>query len=281
MTDLSELERQQVIEKYFGTFMDKESKQYGVRIAVPSDAPKIVNLFTEIYHDTYVEQEVRDISLLKTKLINPHDFWFVGERLYDSDKEMVGVGLVKRIDQHTLTAAKAVIKKKYQGKGIGNVLGTKGIITALSLPRFQGTIKLIADARAFNIYPQRVLEKTGAFPFGFNPAYVNFGVRKWDSISKENPFLEGSIEPIIYYMRPLNGFWRRRDKKIYLIGNEHIIDFYYHFKKNLSRMNKDDLIITSGDRIGWQDSEIKVRPEFGAVFIKGCLHNTFLNLKLL
>lgn len=267
---------QELIKKYFGTFLDKNGQKYGVRIADSSDAQKIVGLFTEIYNETYVEPAVLDVTLLNKKLSDPRDFWFVGEQIFKFSSEIVGAGLVRRIDQHTLTAAKAVIGKKYQGKGIGNVLGTKGIITALSLPRFQGTIKLIADARAFNIYPQKVLEKAGAFPFGFNPAYVNFGVRNWQAIDNDHPFLKGSVEPIVYYMRPLNGFWRRRENKVYLISNEHVLSFYYHLKSSNSRMKKDDLTITSGDRIGWQDSEIALHPELGAVFIKGCLHNTFL-----
>lgn len=254
--------------------MDNIGQEYGVRVANVNDAKDIIKIYTEIYGDSYFEPGIYDPNILKANISNSNEFWFVGVSL--SEEEIVGSGVVKKIDELSLEACKAVITKKFQKRGIGIVLGTKGILSALSLPRFNDTIRLVAEARAFNLYSQKVLEKTGAFAYGFNPVYMNLGKRDLKKNNERNPYIQGSIEPTIYYIRPLSSFWKKRDNEIYLLDNESIIYFYQHIKKTQTRMKKDEVIIESRNRMAWQDCDLLARPELGAVFMKGYLHNILL-----
>ena len=271
------LENSQVVEGYFGICIDNLGQKYGVRLATAKDAYEIVRLYSEIYDNIYIEPGVSDVLVLEKNLKNPNEFWFVGEIISNKvEKEIVGSGTVKKSDELTLSASKAVISKKYQKRGVGNALGTKGILTALSLPQFSNTIRLVAEARAFNLYSQKVMEKAGASPYAFNPVYVNYGRRNWKEINENNPYLGGSIEPAIYYLRPLPGFWKKRDYEIQLLDNEDILYFYQIIKNQQKRMKRDQIIIGSKLGINWQECEITPRSELGGVFIKGYLHNALL-----
>jgi len=265
---------------YFGTFTSKEGLLYGVRVANEDDVQKIMDLYYEIYGNEYTDSIVYDFNSLKESInSDPDYFWFVGELIGKSDVELFGSGLVKKVDNLTLDAAKAVIKKKFQDQRLGFELGTKAILTALNLPKFNGTIRLTGEARAFNRHSQSILENSGAFPIAFSPIFGNYGNRNGIFISQDLPFCEGYAEPAVYYIKPLNGFWKKRDHSINLLDNDDILFMYEQVKKNrrCRQWMKDDTIsIGSDSQLQWQNIKIQTKPDIGAVFIQGYLHRVFL-----
>jgi hypothetical protein len=228
---------------YFQKFISHDGDEYGLRFGLPQDAKAISNLFKEIYGYNYAYPLIYNIDHLKKELSKKSNYWFVGELI--DKKEIAGTGLLEK-KRYIVHTSQAVVKKKYQGKGITTNIGAAGIMKVLRMPEFKNVLRLDTEVRGMMPAAQRLNEKAGAIPFCFIPGYINWGDKRTYKISNNTPIPPISVESAFFYSIILNPLWAKREKEIYLLNNEDILFFYNFVKKFSKKMKKDILILENG-----------------------------------
>ncbi|MHA1374763.1 MAG: hypothetical protein ACTSR7_10730 [Promethearchaeota archaeon] len=267
--------------EYLFKFISRDGSLYGLRLGVPSDAELISKTFVEIFGFEYTDAKVYDVGKLAEDIESKNTFWFIGECLDKEKTEFCGGGAIDIDSPITASMSKVVIRPKFQRKGLASEMGIKGIFNILRFPQFKNVIRLNAGARASLKSTQLTMRNQGSKPYGFNPIFVNLGDRKYLNKKEEKPYLKGETVPIIFYQRTLNNFWERRDKVVYLLNNEDILYFYDYQIKNNRKMKKNDLLITMEDsNYKTHDIEIKQNFNFGAIHMKGYMHDIFIKMYL-
>ena len=262
-------------EGYFQTFHSNDGDFFGLRYGIPEDAKYISKIYKEQYSNFYVDPIVYDIDALSQKIAEKNTYWFIIEKLGKKSK-ICGAGLVER-NYTTAFACKAVIRNKYQGKGISTRLGSAGIIHTLRLPAFKNVVRLDSDVRSVNIKSQKLMEKSGGIGYAFIPSYNNFANKKKFDSTKGIPFNQGVEEPAILFVNILNKLWKRRQNEIHLIDNEDIYFFYSLMRnKNLRKMKNDHLIFDEFSGFRTESYQIQEDLYKGALRIGGYLRKKTL-----
>ena len=272
---------QLVQEEYLNIFEDRDGNRYGLRLGVPSDAKDINKAYIEIFGYEYTDAIVYDIDRLAADITKKNTFWFIGECLEADKPEFCGGGVIDVDDPVTSHMSKVVVRPKYQRRGLASEMGIKGIFKIFQFPQFKTVLRMNAGARASNIYTQNTMRNQGSKPFGFNPICVNLGDRRHINHKGEKPYIKGDTVPIIYYVRTLNDFWEKREDVVYLLDNDDIMYFYDYQVKNNRKMKKDDLLInvrSSTEKMHFV--ELKQDYNFGAIALKGYVHNILLRMYL-
>ena len=239
------------------------------------DAQYISKIYKQQYSKYYVDPIVYDIEALSKKIVEKNNYWVICEKI-GKKAEICGAGLIEK-RYTTAFACKAVLKKKFQGKGLSTKLGSGGIIHVLRLPEFKNVVRLDSDVRGVNIKSQKLVEKSGGIGYAFIPSYNNFSNKRKFDISKGEPCVKGVEEPAILYVNILNTLWKKRQKEIHLIDNEDIYFFYSLMRnKNLRKMKNDQIIFDEG--IGFRSESYQVFKDYykGAVKIGGYLRKKTL-----
>ncbi|MFX1390345.1 MAG: hypothetical protein ACFE9Z_09805 [Promethearchaeota archaeon] len=211
---------------------------------MPQDAKAISDLFREIYGYNYAYPLIYNIDHLKNELSKKSNYWFIGELI--NKKEIAGTGLLER-KRYIVHTSQAVVKKKYQGRGITTNIGSAGITKVLKMPEFKNVLRLDSEVRGMKIGAQRLNEKAGAIPFCFIPGYINWGDKRAFKISNNHPVPPIEEESAFFYAIILNPLWAKREKEIYLLDNEDLLFFYNYVKISSRKMKKDFLIFENGE----------------------------------
>jgi RimJ/RimL family protein N-acetyltransferase len=266
---------------YFATFSTKNGEKYGLRLGEPDDAHQLNQIFYEIYEYNYVDPEVYDISKLKKHIASDKTYWFIGEKFESTKTIMVGAGLMEISNYYTSIAEKLVIRPDYRGLGLASEMGALGILNILKLPAFKNILRLNAESRAESKGAQAIMENTGGTAFGFNPIYATWGDRRILNGKSKKPYVKGDPIPVIFYVRPINKFWKKRHSVVYLLNDEDVFYFYDYIIKNNRKMKKYDLSIMMGDsKIKWHNMRIYENKSFGSVHLEGCIHDIMLKMYL-
>ncbi|MFW9867486.1 MAG: hypothetical protein ACFFEN_15425 [Candidatus Thorarchaeota archaeon] len=230
---------------YFQKFTAKNGEEYGLRFGEPKDAKAISMIFKEVYDNEYLTPIVYDLKKLREELIKKENFWFVGE--YLEDKEVAGTGLIRK-DRYIAEASKAVVKKKFQGRGVTTKIGAAGIVTCTKMPQFKECLRLNVVVRAPQIKAQKLIQNSGALPYALVPAYDNYGDKRHFNIENNTPFPPEKEEAAFLYSIIFRNLWKIREKKIHLLDNEDFIFFHEYLKKYTKKMNNDELIFEKGKK---------------------------------
>ncbi|MEJ2250205.1 MAG: GNAT family N-acetyltransferase [Candidatus Lokiarchaeota archaeon] len=226
---------------YFQTFLSKDNKVYGLRLGIPEDAEEISEIYKEIYGYEYLDPIVYDIKNLRASLADRNNYWFICEKIEDLESEICGSGLMQKVNENILYASKAVVKKKFQKKGIGSILTSNGIITLLKKPEFKNIVRLDSDVRAKNINAQKLIQNSRGIAYSFNPIFYIYGDRRTCKFNDKNPFNRGRSEPAILFLNPLSKLWQIRSRKIFLLKDDDI-KFFYEYAKSTNRKMKNDIV---------------------------------------
>ncbi|MFX1275572.1 MAG: hypothetical protein ACFFBP_04030 [Promethearchaeota archaeon] len=246
---------------------------------MPEDARYISKIYREQYSKYYVDPLVYDVEALSKKITEKNIYWVVCEKI-NKKPEICGTGLIEK-RYTTAFACKAVLKKKYQGKGLSTKLGSGGIIHILRLPEFKNVVRLDSDVRAVNIKSQKLLEKSGGIGYAFIPSYNNFSNKRKFDASKGEPCTNGIEEPAILYVNILNTLWKKRQKEIHLIDNEDIYFFYSLMRnKNLRKMKNDRIIFDEFSGFRTESYQVQKDLYKGMVRIGGYLRKSTLKYLL-
>ncbi|MFW9896730.1 MAG: hypothetical protein ACFFD7_13070 [Candidatus Thorarchaeota archaeon] len=260
---------------YFQKFISKSDEEYGLRFGEPKDAEAISNIFKEVYDYKYDNPIVYDIDLLKKELLNTNNFWFVGELI--KNHEIAGAGLIEK-NRYIAHAGKAVVKKKFQGKGVTTKIGAAGIITVTKMPQFKDTIKLDTEVRAPEIRIQMLIQNAGALPYALIPGYANWGDRRNFKFENNTPFPPKDEEASFLYSIIFNTLWKKREKNIYLLNNEDFVFFHEYLKSHTNKMNRDVLILEKGKKNkGYELYGISKNQYEGIVNLYGTINEKSLN----
>ena len=226
---------------YINTFYSKDGVAYGLRFATPEDAKSISKIYKQLYSKYYVNPIVYDVEQLKIEIENKNNFWCIGEKI-GKRPEIFGAGVLQK-NGTTTHGGRAVIKRKFQGRGLATKLGSQGVLTLLRKPEFKNILKLDTDVRATNIRSQKLAERAGCIGYAFIPGFNNFADKRKFKINKDKPCVIGYKESAILYASILKPLWKKRRKDIHLIDEENILFFYEHFKNRIKKMKEDKLII--------------------------------------
>ncbi len=262
-------------EEYFQTFYSHDGAFFGLRFGIPEDARYISKIYKEQYSNYYVDPLVYNIEALSKKIADKNNYWFICEKI-GKNSMICGAGLIEKY-YTTAFACKAVLKKKFQGRGISTKLGSGGIIYVLRLPEFKDVVRLDSDVRAVNIKSQKLIEKSGGIGYAFIPSYNNFANKKKFDITEGKPCTNGIEEPAVLYVNILNKLWTKRQKEIHLIDNEDIYFFYSLMRNiNLRKMKNDQIIFDEFS--GYRTESYQIHEDLykGTVKIGGYLRKNTL-----
>jgi len=243
---------------------------YGLRLGKPSDAEQMVDLYLDVYGGEYLYPWVYDLKQFREALSDENQFWIVVEPI--DTKVILGGGVLKKINEYTMFAAKLVCKRKYQGKGFAGILGTVGVRSLYQQNVFEGILRLETDIRAKTYNSQQFIETIGCVPYGYIPNYNNYADKRGFDPSKGDPFTEGTLEPVVMYFRAFGNFWNKRKTSIFLYEEPHILKAYEIVKKiNGRKMKSDELHVKTkaDDPIKTEQPEIIRDPHKGIVSIIG------------
>ena len=230
---------------YFQKFVSKNGDEYGLRFGTPNDAETISMIFREIYDYNYAYPLIYDINHLRRELVKKDNFWFVGELL--NTNEIAGVGLLEK-KRYIAHASQAVVKKKFQGKGVTTKIGASGIISCTRMPQFKEILRIDSEARGTEIKVQKLIQNAGAIPYGLIPGYINWGDKRHFKIEDNTPFPPKREEASFLYSIIFNNLWKKREKEIHLLDNEDFIFFHDYVRSHTKKMNEDNLILEKGKK---------------------------------
>ncbi|MHA1193295.1 MAG: hypothetical protein ACTSP9_13530 [Promethearchaeota archaeon] len=268
-------------QKYLSKFKSRDGSLYGLRLGNPGDAELFTKAYVAIFGYEYTDAKVYDVGKLAEDIARKNTFYFVGECLDHEEPEFCGGGVIDIDNPATASMNKLLILPKFRGKGLLSEMGIKGVLNIFKKPQFKTVIRVNVETRASLKNTQISMRNQGSKPYGFNPIFVNLGDRQYLNKKEEKPYLRGKTVPIIFYLRTLNNFWERRNKVIYLLNNENILYFYDYQVKNNRKMKKNDLLITMEDSdYRTHDIEIKQNFNFGAIHMKGYMHDIFIKMYL-
>jgi RimJ/RimL family protein N-acetyltransferase len=229
--------------EYLHTF-HTDGELFGLRLGRPTlkDAQQMVDIYIDVYGYEYLYPWVYDETLFKKNLADNNQWWIVVEPI--ATKVILGGGVLKKINDHTMFAAKLVCKNEYQGKGFAGVLGTIGVRSLYQRDVFESVLRLETDIRAKTYNSQRFIERIGCTPYGYIANYNNYADKRNFDPSHGKPFIDGRLEPVVMYFKPFHKFWKKRIKKVFLYDQEHIKSSYNIMKRfNRRAMKTDELII--------------------------------------
>lgn len=232
-------------------------------------------IFKEVYNNEYLTPLVYDLGLLKKELAERNNFWFVGE--YLEDREVAGTGLIRK-NRYIAHASKAVVKKKYQGRGVTTKIGAAGIISCTKMPQFKECLRLNIEVRAPQIKAQKLIQNSGALPFGLVPAYYNYGDRRNFKIENNTPFPPKREEAAFLYSIIFKNLWKIREKQIYLLDNEDFAFFHEYVKNQAKRMKNDELNFEKGKKgKGYELYGVSKEYYDGIISLHGYIQEKSLN----
>lgn len=268
---------QELDEKYLHSFY-RDDKLYGLRLGEPSDAQQMVDLYVDVYGWEYLYPWVYDPDQFREALADENQYWIVVEPI--DTKFILGGGVLKKLNDHTMFAAKLVCKEKYQGMGFAGILGTVGVRSLYQKNAFDGILRLETDIRAKTYNSQKFIEKIGCIPYGYIPNYNNYADKRDFDPSKGEPFTEGTLEPVVMYFRPFGNFWDKRKNSIFLYDETHIINAYDIVKNiNSRKMNSDKLHVRTESEDPIEQNVPKIERDYhkGIVTIRGYMEKQEIN----
>lgn len=251
-------------DKFFAEHTDRKGRKYGLRFGRKEDAKVITEIYKEIYKYDYVNPIVYDVESLAQHIENPDNYWIIGVSLPDG--EIFGSGVIEKRSDYTCYASKAVIKKKFQGRGLTSFFASQAVLKIFKLPAFKNLVRFDSDTRAIVKNIQKFVENTGSVPYAFIPNYNSWGNRcKWEN---QGPFLSQLTEPVYLYTKFFSNFWKLRQNQVFLYDAPTIAEFYNTIKKFNRRFKRDSLIYKKKGIIR-KKLRIKERAYNGSVLIEG------------
>ncbi len=255
--------------RFIHTFSSKDGYKFGFRYGEKTDAKDLIEIFEDVYDYDYLYPYVYDIDEFKKRIRDRSQIWFIVEHL--ANGKVVATGMVKRLNEISIYAAKVLSKKEYQGKGIMSVLGTRSVLYTLSRPKLRNILRLETDVRAYSKGSQKFADKLNCICYGFIPNYNNYADKREFDIGQGESYNKGRIEPVLMYFSPIKTFWRLRERNIILYDHENISKFYKTMRKNTRRLKHDNVNYQSGKTLSCNDFSIKEDPYKSHILIRGCL----------
>ena len=228
------------VSKYVHEYVTDEGELFGLRRAHPSDAEGIAECFKSVYGMDYLYPTVYDAHWLRRQVTKKGQYWYVAEKT--KEKDIAGIGRVEIKGKNSAYFGKFLIKRDYQGKGVGGAMGTVGQLHAWSSIRkeMKDIMRMDNDVRARNATSQRVAHQAGTISYAFLPNYNNYGNKTKANVSL-GPFSSGKLEAVFLNFLPLKKLWQSRENHIYLLEDPTIDGFYEIMQKRCRKMRKDIL----------------------------------------
>ncbi len=232
-------------EQYFFTLKEK----YGLRFGLASDAREISKLYIQEYGYEYVNPMVYDIEKLEEHIDNPQNYWIIGENVIS--KDFFAVSLIEFPKVYKAYGSKVILKPSYRGNGFSSIFSFNAVKILKEMGVFDKCLKFEAIVRATQIGAQKLCEAAGGIPYGFVPAFINLGDRRFFKFRSNRPFPRKNEESVMLYKMIFPNMWKSRDPDIHLLKHDTIMflyDFIKNFKKPLFTNMKSDTIHTYNKR---------------------------------
>ncbi|MFX1418176.1 MAG: hypothetical protein ACFE9N_04555 [Promethearchaeota archaeon] len=226
---------------YFKKVTFKNGEEYGLRFAIPKDAPNISALFKESYNYEYPYPYVYDTELLKNNISKPNKFWVLSDLL--DNKMTVGCALVDK-ERYIAHAGCLIVKEDFRRHGITTNLAAAGLLTVTKMPAFKNVLRLNTEVRAPLTKVQTSAQNAGAIPYGIIPSHITLADNRDFDLDEEKPCLSHNGEfSTVHYSMIFRNLWKKRDKHVFLLDNEELIFLYEYIRSQAKKMKDDTLTL--------------------------------------
>ncbi len=247
-------------DQYFFTHEEK----YGLRFGVPDDANEISELYIQEYGFEYVNPMVYDIDKLEKHIEDPRNYWIIGENIIS--KEIFFVSLMEFPKRYKAYSGKTILKPTYRGNGLSSILGFNTVKFLKESGVFDNCLKIDSMVRSHQIGAQKLSEAAGGIPYGFVPALINFGDKRFFKFRSNRPFPRKIEESAILYKAIFPNLWKLRSSEVHLLKDELILflyDYIKNFKKPIKlKMKKDNVHIhQKGEPYNYYDENFEISKD--------------------
>ncbi len=253
-----------------------EELQLKNRIATEQDAPKIVDLYNQIYKNNYPYRSWTDEENIKTIINNPNVIWKVFEDQFGN----IAATQVLELDPDTNIAMLHgyIVDRKYQGKGIGKIMIHENCKLYLEDPN--NNIEMCwCEARTSHNKSQKISMEINFFPVAFLPYKDTFFGRKESDLIMAwyNPN-RGILEnrrtdvKIVHEVLPFYNFvssclYKPLNEPMVEIWDEYDLDFSNNVSVSVEKMKynylKVNLKVDEDNQMEFKiNSEVKSAEEF-------------------
>ena len=263
------------LSRYIGTFQTKSNQSFGVRFISEKDTKSISEIMQDAYGFEYLYPKVYDEKKLKETVKNKNNFWLIAESV--DGKEPAGIALAEKRNNFSIYVGKLAIKNRFRHQGIARGLGTNSFLAMLKQPEFKTVIRLDSDVRVSQYNSMLTVKALGQFPYAVIPNFNCYGDKRKFHPEYGVPYCDGRLEAAVLFLGPINGFWKKREKKVHLLGNKQVLDMYQIVRKIARRMKKDEVTIEDSYSILPEHYQINRDYYKGIATIEGMLLESTLD----